>query len=1354
MRKRISAIFLAMTMVLSMAAGSVNVYADEDNRNDCVCGEICGENSVNEDCSVCSENYKDCAAEKEDDGGSVKTYEPDKDEERENDGRSSRQARNGEGTSVDNTWSDMVTEEPEGYEEDNDGDVTISSAEGLAWFAKQVNEGKSFEGKTISLENDLDLSDYEWVPIGTQKFPFCGTFDGNSNEISGIKITLSETNTTAGLFGRVSNAVIEDVIVRDAEVKGTIVGEENPSTNDDRFTGIYIGGIAAGLKEMNSKGNNTVEIKNCQAELDVDIQMKDGVYAVIGGVLGWTEGNWSGSKADIYGTDAYLDVRCEAENGFYRTSIGGAIGEANGNTISSVENGKFSLKTSLSGNGFMSGGDSNKAVRIGGVVGGMPGVSSRDGALINIKKVSCNTEADFSDTTDLLDKMKTDVGGVFGRGIYYNVEDCFSQIELTGNEEPYHYGNLAGYTYNDSIYCERVYTYGLRHQGEFSYENECLSLESNNGVMPNYPLKDVYYIEPQVLTENVAGVPFKYKRFHNSHEETTDINEGFVYSDGNTSDSIEVTPEDEGKMISVTPASDECDVHGEMTLNSGFKIAFTLPVVVESEDVGEKYQITTVKKGVYSGEVEVNKEEAAEGEEVTIQTTSANGVLDSLTVVTDDGREIGVTRTDETGHLGTRTYKFTMPDDDVTVTGTFRAKKEEITVFPSNSLDFGTVYKDYTEAPDGQVVILKNTGEKKVNTTLNNKKLKKFEIEPIGEGWNTENTNGFKISIDIGEEVKFLVKPNIGLAVGTHSETIKDTYSPGKYAINLNFKVADDYEISVSPTELYFDDMELGDTSPDGKTVEITNIGKNPVTVSLPTGLQYFDISTGDDWQDGKITLASQAKTTVTVTPKIGLGLNGNNPYVEWFSFRPDRGKAVEVGAMVRVIEATHCTITAAAGINGSIDPVGAVQVNKGDDQTFTITPEKGYEIEDVAVNGVSVGVVDSYTFYNVQAPQTIYASFKPIVPNTFTITAYAGAHGSISPDGVVPVNEGDNKTFTISPDNGYEIEDVMVDGVSVGAKESHTFENVTANHTISATFDKKSDGSSSSYGGRYSLDNGYFVRYHDGDDTVRDGEYDHGDRVVIRDDVFAAPSEMELAGWSLEEGEDVDYEAGDVLRMPDHSVDLYAVWEETDEVYHKAYMNGYPGGTFGPERTITRAEAAQLLYGLLDDKTGGYSAYFTDVDNGAWYAEAVKVLSSKGIIAGSNGMFEPDRPVTRAEFAAMAARFAGKDGKGVNVFSDVFADEWYYGAVSCAAQNGWISGYPDGTFRPQNSITRAEAVTIVNKMLGRAPDEYYIYSNRYILNRFTDVSEDFWGYYQIIESAVGHYCRPGGDGENWSATA
>ena len=1236
---------------------------------------------------------------------------------------------------ADATWSEVVTEEPEGYEEDADGDITISSAEGLAWFAKQVNEGSSFAGKRVSLEEDVNLSDYEWVPIGTQEHPFDGTFDGNLNKISGIKITLSETNTTAGLFGRVSNAVIEDVIIRDAEVKGTIVGKENPSTNDDRFTGVYIGGIAAGLKEMNRKGDNTVEIKNCQVEMDVDIQTENGVYAVIGGVLGWTEGNWNESKAAISDTDADLNVRCEAADGFYRTAIGGAIGEANGKTISSVENGIFSLKTSLSGNGFMSGGDFNKAVQIGGVVGRMPSVSSSTGKLIDIKKISCNTEADFSDTTDLLGQMSTDVGGVFGRGTHYNVEDCFSQIELTGNEKPYHYGNLAGYTYNDSISCKRVYTYGIRHEGKFSYENEYLSLESGNGVMPDYPLKDVYYIEPQVLTENVAGVPFQYKSFHNSHEETSGINDNFVYSDGNEYDGIEVTQEDGGKTISVRPASDACAVQGEMTLDSGYVIAFTLPVVVE-ESGTEKYTINTeVKKmsGFYaSASVEtVPDGEAKAGEKVIIKTESSSGVLDSLTVLTDDGREIEAVRTDDTGHLGNQTYEFTMPDDNVTVTGTFRAKKEEITVLPSNTIDFGIVPQGY-EQPDAITVTLKNTGETSPNITLDTSKAEEFIILPQNGDW-----KGSKVKLDIGEEATFTVQPKDNLDVGTHDGKINLKFLY-KY-IDLKFKVADDYEISASPTALYFDDLELGYTSPAGKTVEITNVGKNPVTVSLPTGLQYFDISTGDDWQDGKITLASQAKTTVTVTPKIGLGLSGDDPYIEWFSFRPEIGEAVGVGAMVDVIEATHCTITATAGMNGSIDPAGAVQVNKGDDQTFTIKPDKGYEIEDVAVNGVSVGAVDSYTFYNVQAPQAIYASFKPIAPNTFTITASAGTNGSISPSGTVTVTEGEDITFTITPDSGYKISDVIVDGESIGAEESYTFESVKEAHTIEAVFEKKSDGGSSSGGSSYSLSSeAYYVRYHDGDDLVKDGKYGEGERVTVKGDVFDAPLGKALAGWSTEEGGKVEYVPGDTFRMPDKTVNLYAVWEDETQI-HNAYITGYPDGTVRPDKTITRAEAAVMFYNLLDEKSG-YINTFTDVPENQWYSEAVITLAGMGVVNGYlDGTFRPDAPITRAEFVTMAVNFA-KAGNGTYCsFADVSQDMWYYGAVAKASEKGWIGGYPDGTFGPERYITRAEVTVIINRMENREADMEFIAENMKDMNTFTDLPSSHWAYSSMMEAANGH---------------
>jgi len=143
-------------------------------------------------------------------------------------------------------------------------------------------------------------------------------------------------------------------------------------------------------------------------------------------------------------------------------------------------------------------------------------------------------------------------------------------------------------------------------------------------------------------------------------------------------------------------------------------------------------------------------------------------------------------------------------------------------------------------------------------------------------------------------------------------------------------------------------------------------------------------------------------------------------------------------------------TITSSAGVGGTIDPAGSTTVTYGGNQAFTITPNTGYHVADVLVDGASVGAVSSHTFTNVTANHTISASFAI---NTYTITATAGSGGSISPSGVVGVSSGDNQAFTITPDIGYHVADVLVDGASVGAVSSHTFTNVTANHTISASF-------------------------------------------------------------------------------------------------------------------------------------------------------------------------------------------------------------------------------------------------------------------------------------------------------------
>ena len=146
-----------------------------------------------------------------------------------------------------------------------------------------------------------------------------------------------------------------------------------------------------------------------------------------------------------------------------------------------------------------------------------------------------------------------------------------------------------------------------------------------------------------------------------------------------------------------------------------------------------------------------------------------------------------------------------------------------------------------------------------------------------------------------------------------------------------------------------------------------------------------------------------------------------------------------------------HYPILSAAGAGGSITPNGDTQVDHGADQSFSITPDEGYHVADVLVDGVSVGAVESYEFTNVTAAHTIQASFAI---DTFTLTASAGTGGSITPNGDTLVDHGGSQSFSITPDSGYQIADLLVDGVSVGSLDSYEFTNVTAAHTIEALFE------------------------------------------------------------------------------------------------------------------------------------------------------------------------------------------------------------------------------------------------------------------------------------------------------------
>ena len=160
----------------------------------------------------------------------------------------------------------------------------------------------------------------------------------------------------------------------------------------------------------------------------------------------------------------------------------------------------------------------------------------------------------------------------------------------------------------------------------------------------------------------------------------------------------------------------------------------------------------------------------------------------------------------------------------------------------------------------------------------------------------------------------------------------------------------------------------------------------------------------------------------------------------------------------------------------------------------------------------------------------------------------------------------------------------------------------------------------------------------------------------------------------------------------------------------HFAYIVGYPDGNVKPGGNITRAEVATIFFRLLteDVRTANstQSNSLSDVSRGQWFNHAISTLSSMGIVKGNpDGTFDPDAPITRAEFAAIAARFDDKNTNNTSNFSDI-ASHWAKDEIGVAANKGWINGYPDSTFRPDQYITRAEAVTLVNRVLNRLPEK------------------------------------------------
>ena len=203
----------------------------------------------------------------------------------------------------------------------------------------------------------------------------------------------------------------------------------------------------------------------------------------------------------------------------------------------------------------------------------------------------------------------------------------------------------------------------------------------------------------------------------------------------------------------------------------------------------------------------------------------------------------------------------------------------------------------------------------------------------------------------------------------------------------------------------------------------------------------------------------------------------------------------------------------------------------------------------------------------------------------------------------------------------------------------------------------------------------------------------------------------------------------------------------------HFAYVQGYPDGTVKPAGNITRAETAAILFRLMDDASRKtyYSTKsgFRDVASGSWYNTYVATLNNAGVITdSSNGYFRPNEAITRAELAAMLAKFSETTG-AANYFNDVSASYWAANAIAICAKLGWITGYPDGTFRPDKNVTRAELMAMINRATGRAPKSADAFLPG--MKTWIDNTSDKWYYLDVQEATNSHSYTVKGS-ETWTA--
>ncbi|RGC59064.1 hypothetical protein DXA94_00005 [Agathobaculum butyriciproducens] len=368
----------------------------------------------------------------------------------------------------------------------------------------------------------------------------------------------------------------------------------------------------------------------------------------------------------------------------------------------------------------------------------------------------------------------------------------------------------------------------------------------------------------------------------------------------------------------------------------------------------------------------------------------------------------------------------------------------------------------------------------------------------------------------------------------------------------------------------------------------------------------------------------------------------------------------------------------------------------------------------------------------------TVYAQWKD--STTYSVTYKDGVDGTVFADQTTAgLHVGDTTpAFSGTPTRS---------GYTFTGWEPSVAATVTDNAVYTAQWAKNS--SSSHHSTRYTL------HYEsNGGTAYKDERCSSGTKVTL--DKTPTRESYTFTGWYADKA--LTQKITSVTMHGDKTV--YAGWEATgvpDKLNgddHFAYVIGYPDGKVHPEGNISRAETATIFFRLLkaDIRDGNLTADndFSDVSDGQWHNKAISTMAKLGIVKGRRAdRFDPDASITRAEFAAICARFSTRTVENSGSFSDI-SGHWAENEIERAAAFGWISGYPDGTFHPDARITRAEAMTMINRVLCRMPQSESDLLDSMVT--WPDNKPSDWHYLAVQEATNSHdFNRQGEVGESWT---